>query len=112
MSTPFLPSVGASANTWGTLLNNWLGVAHNPDGTLMNMALTTVQTANCTALANQIVPVDTTSGSIDFGDASVTFDTVTVTGTVATSDVRAKDETEFWPSSVKIKGSGIGMQSP
>ena len=47
---------------------------------------------------------DTTSGSIDFGDASVTFDTVTVTGTVATKDVTAKDDSDFSLSTVKIKG--------
>jgi hypothetical protein len=47
---------------------------------------------------------DTTSGSIDFGDASVTFDTVTVTGTVATRDVMAKDDSDFSLSTVKIKG--------
>lgn len=51
---------------------------------------------------------DTTSGSIDFGDASVTFDTVTVTGTVATKDVKAKDGSDFSPSTVKIKGVGVG----
>jgi hypothetical protein len=54
---------------------------------------------------------DTTSGSVDLGDASVTFDTVTVTGTVATKDVIAKDENEFWPSTVKIKGVGVGASS-
>jgi len=50
---------------------------------------------------------DTTNGSIDFGDASVTFDTVTVTGTVATKDVTAKDGSDFSPSTVKIKGKGF-----
>ncbi len=31
---PALPTVGASANTWGTELNDFLQVAHNTGGTL------------------------------------------------------------------------------
>ena len=101
MSTPFLPSVGASANTWGTLLNNWLGVAHNPDGTLMNMALTTVQTANCTALANQIVPVDTTSGSI-----TVTLPSAPDNGTQVSVKMITQGYTSNIPNTVTIAAAG------
>lgn len=31
-----LPTPGADEGTWGTVLNNFLGVAHNNDGTLKN----------------------------------------------------------------------------
>lgn len=62
--TQSLPTVGASADAWGAQLNNWLLVAHNADGTLVNIPVTAVQTSNYTASATQLVPVDTTSGSI------------------------------------------------
>jgi hypothetical protein len=55
---------------------------------------------------------NTISGSIVFGDVSVDFDPVTVTGTVLTKDVTTKDKNELFPSTVKIKGSGVGAQSP
>lgn len=34
MST--LPTVGGDSNSWGTVLNNFLLVSHNPDGSLKN----------------------------------------------------------------------------
>ncbi len=46
----------------------------------------------------------TTTGSIDFGDASVTFGWVAVTGNVVTKDVTGKDGSSFSPSTIKIKG--------
>ena len=53
---------------------------------------------------------DVTTASADFGDASVVFGAVTVVGKVTTKDKTAKDGSDFSPSSVKIKGSGIGVQ--
>lgn len=34
MSTPRLPQVGSDDNTWGQVLNDFLKVSHNTDGTL------------------------------------------------------------------------------
>lgn len=36
-----LPTPGGDAGTWGTILNTFLLVAHNPDGTLQRSAITT-----------------------------------------------------------------------
>lgn len=33
-----LPTVGGDNNNWGTVLNSFLLVAHNPDGSLKNTA--------------------------------------------------------------------------
>jgi len=37
MTTPSLPSQGASQNSWGTQLNTWLRVAHKADGSLASV---------------------------------------------------------------------------
>ncbi len=36
MPTPRLPQVGSDENTWGEVLNNFLEVSHNSDGTTKN----------------------------------------------------------------------------
>jgi hypothetical protein len=36
-----LPTVGGDPNSWGTVLNGFLGVAHNTDGTLITSAVST-----------------------------------------------------------------------
>jgi hypothetical protein len=36
MPTPRLPQVGSDENTWGEVLNDFLEVSHNSDGTLKN----------------------------------------------------------------------------
>lgn len=36
MPTPRLPQVGSDENTWGEVLNDFLEVSHNPDGTTKN----------------------------------------------------------------------------
>jgi hypothetical protein len=39
MPTQRLPTVGGDPNSWGTVLNGFLGVAHNTDGTLLTSAV-------------------------------------------------------------------------
>ena len=39
MPTPRLPQVGADDNTWGEVLNEFLEVSHNSDGTLKDNSL-------------------------------------------------------------------------
>jgi hypothetical protein len=50
---------------------------------------------------------DTTYGEIDFADAvSVSFSNVSVTGTIKTRDVTARDGSDYTLSTIKIKGVG------
>ena len=39
MSTPRLPQIGSDDNTWGDVLNEFLQVSHNQDGTIKNTPL-------------------------------------------------------------------------
>jgi hypothetical protein len=52
--TARLPTPGSDDNTWGDILNTFLGVAHNSDGTLLTSALTT---AGGVTSVNSKVPV-------------------------------------------------------
>lgn len=54
---------------------------------------------------------DTISGSIDFADISVSFDSVTVTGTVKTKTAHAKDGNDYPLSTIALKGSGTGTRN-
>ena len=51
---------------------------------------------------------DQLSGSINFSDTTINFDTVTLTGTVKTKTVAAKDGSDYDLSTIAIKGSGTG----
>ncbi len=64
-----LPNPGADDNVWGNILNDFLSVGHNADGTLKGngaqaLTATAVKTASYTAAAGDLVPVDATSGAI------------------------------------------------
>ena len=50
-----LPVPGSDANTWGTILNDFLEVAHNSDGTILPSALPTITAINGTTVANPAV---------------------------------------------------------
>ena len=52
---------------------------------------------------------DTLTGSIDFGDVSVSFDSVTVTGKVTTKNV-TKSGDDYTLSTISLKGSGLGTR--
>jgi len=51
---------------------------------------------------------DQLSASINFSDTAINFDTVTITGTVKTKTVAAKDGSDYDLATVAIKGSGTG----
>ena len=51
---------------------------------------------------------DQLSGSINFSDTTINFDSVTLTGTVKTKTVAAKDGSDYDLSTIAIKGSGTG----
>ncbi|HUD20505.1 MAG TPA: hypothetical protein VMQ44_00315 [Candidatus Saccharimonadales bacterium] len=70
-----LPTPGGDDGTWGSVLNDYLSVAHNADGSLKTISfdevgaaqgLTTtgIKTSGYGASAGDFIPVDTTSGSV------------------------------------------------
>jgi hypothetical protein len=73
-----LPTPGGDNDTWGNILNDFLGVEHNPDGTLKkatdiaqakataNQALTAAQSAT-SALAGKANTVDIPTAPADIG---------------------------------------------
>src|SRR5665213_772116 len=57
-----LPIVGSDDGTWGTILNNYLGVAHNADGTNNDVQNVVTKTGIYTLAATDTVVLgDTTS---------------------------------------------------
>jgi hypothetical protein len=80
-----LPTVGGDPGAWGTELNAFLQVAHNSDGTLKSgLTPTSVQTANYTATAFQLVSCDISSGSF-----TVTLPSAPASGTLVGVEVVA-----------------------
>ena len=56
------PSVNGDGNTWGQVLNDFLGIAHNDDGTLKT-AVATKTAAYTLTTADRIILADTTLGA-------------------------------------------------
>lgn len=50
-----LPTVGGDNNSWGTILNNFLLVAHNTDGTLRDTALQNADVVQSTTVTQIVV---------------------------------------------------------
>lgn len=65
-----LPIIDSDIDSWGGILNDFLSVSLNADGTIKSTAAsevlvpTSIKTTTYTALAGDFVPVDTTSGSV------------------------------------------------
>lgn len=102
--SPALPAVGGDSNVWGTELNAWLLAAHNADGTPANLFPVAVQTTNYTATANQLVPVDTTSGS-----STVTLPAAPVNGTQLCVKMVIQGNTGNIPNTVTVAASGTDV---
>src|SRR6266567_4136675 len=49
-----LPTVGADDGNWGTVLNQFLQVAHNSDGTLTSVGVTLVAASNAPAAVKNV----------------------------------------------------------
>lgn len=62
-----LPSVGGDDGNWGTVLNEFLAVEHNSDGTLKNTALSTHENLNDEA-HNLIDKVDKSTNLVQISD--------------------------------------------
>lgn len=61
---PRKPSVNGDGNTWGQVLNDYLDVAHNLDGTLKTALPVATKTAAYTlTTADRIILADTTGGA-------------------------------------------------
>src|SRR5712692_4709899 len=57
-----LPVINGSANNWGTLLNAWLQVAHNADGT-PSVPVTSVTGTYTVLSSDTVILADATSGA-------------------------------------------------
>jgi len=71
--TNSLPTVGGSDNSWGTLLNNYLLVSHNPNGTDVTVTPLTHSSSPYVVSTQEVAPninineiflVDCTSGGV------------------------------------------------
>lgn len=78
-----LPTVGQDNNEWGTVLNEYLGVSHNADGTIKQEVL----------LSPETVAMDTT---VSFAKAVTAYSTTTLT----------EDKTITPNTTTKIPGGG------
>jgi hypothetical protein len=59
-----LPTPGSDAGTWGTILNDFLGVAHNADGSLLHSAIASagaITSVNGVQPNNGVVTINATS---------------------------------------------------
>ena len=106
-----LPVPQGDAGSWGTILNDFLSVEHNPDGTLkrasdISNALSTAQAAQTTAnnvkaSAPVIVLYNTGTNSYPPRPSGVPAGQVIYKGPVAPSDAQRpdtwEDTTGIWP---------------
>ncbi|MCL2037645.1 hypothetical protein FWG95_01415 [Candidatus Saccharibacteria bacterium] len=67
-----LPIVGGDPDNWGTVLNDFLGVAHNTDGTLNSSAVASA--APVTSVAGRTGAVTLTSSDVGLGNVNNTSD--------------------------------------
>ena len=67
-----LPIVGGDPDNWGTVLNGFLGVAHNADGSLIPSAVASA--APVTSVAGRTGAVTLTSSDVGLGNVNNTAD--------------------------------------
>jgi hypothetical protein len=99
-----LPTVGGDDGDWGTILNDYLQVAHNTDGTLKaNATRQTTATRTAATPATGILIYDTDLEQLFIGDGStsggvaVTLDEVHVTNL----DLAAEARNSFAPTMIE-----------
>ena len=69
---PRLPTVGGDPDNWGTVLNEYLNVAHNADGSLKSTAVATA--APVKSVAGKTGAVTLTSNDVSLGNVNNTSD--------------------------------------
>ncbi len=83
-----LPTPGSDNGTWGTILNDFLGVSHAADGTLSSNVVSNANIADGTiALGKLATSVQTSLGKADTALQSVTKASVGLGNVDNTSDV-------------------------
>lgn len=100
-----LPTVGGDTNTWGTVLNDFLGVAHNADGTLKLTQNT--QTDNYTLVLTDVGAV------IEMNKASSVTLTVPTNASVAFATGTCIEVFQLGAGQVTIApAGGVTISSP
>lgn len=85
MSTARLPTPGSDDGQWGDILNDFLGISHNPDGTLKATATSDAGAAMTTNNLSDLQNAATSRTNLGLGDAA-THDVGATAGTVAAGD--------------------------
>lgn len=65
-----LPQPGGDAGQWGDILNEYLSVAHNADGTIRNQTVGTVQLVDSAVSGSKLAAADAANGRVLALDAS------------------------------------------
>lgn len=105
-----LPTVGGDDGSWGQVLNDFLGVAHNADGTPKNFVITVAASdasANAKAIADYVC-----DGTADEVQIQAAIDALSTTGEVRGGTVFLSEGTFTCSSTININKYGtrlIGM---
>ena len=117
-----LPTPGSDDNTWGDILNDYLAVVHNTDGTIKTGIITTAHIADATITTTDIsatagitktqlaATVQTSLGKADTALQSVADATATVKGAVQLAGDLAG--TAAAPTIAKLNGIALSVTPP
>lgn len=82
--TPRLPIPGADSDTWGEILNDFLSVSHDTDGTVKPEAITTTSLQDSSVSGTKLQDTSVTSTKLDAGVGTngqvLTYDSTSTSG--------------------------------